>query len=1118
LKKPGIATDPLWYKDAVLYELHVRAFFDSNDDGIGDLPGLVQKLDYLQDLGVTCLWLLPFFPSPLKDDGYDISDYLSVHPMYGTLDDFKNLLAAAHDRGLQVMIELVMNHTSDQHAWFQRARQAPKGSPERDYYVWSDDDQKYRDVRIIFTDTEKSNWTWDPVAKAYFWHRFFSHQPDLNYDNPKVVEEMLNVVRYWLDLGVDALRVDAIPYLIERDGTSCENLPETHALVKQLRKEIDEGYEGRMILAEANQWPTDVRPYFGEGDECHMAFHFPLMPRIYMALRQEDRLPITDIMAQTPEIPDTCQWALFLRNHDELTLEMVTNDERDYMYLAYSADSRMRVNLGIRRRLATLMDNNRRRIELLNSLLFSFPGTPVLYYGDEIGMGDNIYLGDRNGVRTPMQWNADRNAGFSRTSPARLYSPVIMDPVVGYEAVNVEAQQEDPSSLLSWMRNMIALRKLFRVFGRGSLEFLNPSNRKVLAYLRRDEEQVVLCVANLSRFAQPVDLDLPELEGSVPVEMLGYVDFPPIGKQPYRLTLGPYGFFWLELHAQSEPLEASGIHTGSAPLMADTWERLLDGAGRYRLESALLPEYLSKQRWFGGKTRRIRSTRITEWMAIPDSNAVFVLVEVQYERGDPDRYFLPLGLTFGKDAEKMQETFPSAIIAPVVATGGSGFLHDAVFDDRAGAAFLTFVERGQQMRGRNGSMRGAPGAEFGTLRGPAETSLAVKRGSAEQSNTSIVYDDRLILKLFRRQQTGPNPDCEIGRYLTERVHFDGIPPFAGVIDYVPVNGEPQTLAMLQGFVPNQGDGWTLALEELSQYYERCATAPWPEGESRVASEDLMDLARQEPSPLAREYVGIGLDSAAMLGKRTAQLHLALSSPTDDPSFASELLSDDEVQGLLAGLRKDASRVLDLLKDSVAGLPDDFIDLAGLALGRRGQILNSFTLAAQDGTLGQRTRIHGDYHLGQVLQVKTDYVILDFEGEPARPLAERRAKHSPMKDVACMVRSLSYAAYSGLIAHTARRPEDWKTLESWARLWERSMSAEFLRAYRNSALNAPFLPSSNDGFRKLLAIFLLDKALYELSYELNNRPAWVRIPLMGILSLPLEAGGREWNWMPFRSRN
>jgi maltose alpha-D-glucosyltransferase/alpha-amylase len=1103
MKKPGLSADPLWYKDAVLYELHVRAFFDSNGDGIGDLQGLSQKLDYLQDLGVTCLWLLPFFPSPLKDDGYDISDYLNVHPMYGTMEDFKTFLAAAHDRGLQVMIEMVMNHTSDQHAWFQRARLAPKGSPERDYYVWSDTDQKYADARIIFTDTEKSNWTWDPVAQAYFWHRFFSHQPDLNYDNPKVIEEVLDVVRYWLDLGVDALRVDAIPYLVEREGTSCENLAETHRVVKTLRREMDADYEGRMILAEANQWPSDVRPYFGNGDECHMAFHFPLMPRIYMALRQEDRLPITDIMAQTPPIPDTCQWALFLRNHDELTLEMVTNDERDYMYLAYSGDSRMRINLGIRRRLATLLDNNRRRIELLNSLLFSFPGTPVLYYGDEIGMGDNIYLGDRNGVRTPMQWSADRNAGFSRALPARLYSPVIMDPIFGYEAVNVEAQQSDPSSLLSWMRNMIALRKLFPVFGRGTLEFLNPANRKVLAYLRRDDEQKVLCVANLSRFAQPVDLDLPELEGAIPVEMLGYVDFPPIGKQPYRLTLGPYGFFWLELHGESKAVDAKGMQSGSLPLVADSWEQLLEGAGRYRLESLLLPGYIAKQRWFGGKTRRILSTRIADWMTLPDSNAVLALVDVQYEKGDPDTYFLPLGLAFDKDAEHVQEAFPGAIIAPAVSRGGSGFLHDAVSDDRTCAAFLAFIERAQQTPSRSGTIRGVPGAAFGTLRGPADTALAVRRGSAEQSNTSLLYDDRFIMKLFRRQQRGPNPDCEIGRLLTEKARFEGIPPFAGSIEYVAADGEQQTLAMLQGFVASQGDGWTLALEELSRYYENCATVEWPEG---GAAADLMELARQEPSQLARDHVGIALDSAAMLGRRTAQLHVALASFTQDPAFMPEPFAEGDAEKLVTGLREQAARVLELLKESVAGLPDEFIDWAALVLSRRSRILSSFRLAVEDGALGQRIRIHGDYHLGQVLQVKTNYVILDFEGEPARPIAERRAKYSPMKDIAGMVRSLSYAAYSGLISHASRRPEDWKSLEPWARLWEQSTGAEFLRAYRQTAQNAAFLPSSEDGFRTLLAVFLMDKALYELSYELNNRPAWVRVPLMGILSLPLEAGG------------
>ena len=554
MKKAGSATDPLWYKDAVIYELHVRAFQDSDGDGIGDFAGLLSRLDYLQDLGVTCLWLLPFFPSPLRDDGYDIANYVDVNPAYGSLEDFKAFLAAAHQRDMQVMIELVINHTSDQHPWFQRARLALPGSPERDFYVWSQTDQLYKDARIIFTDTEKSNWTWDEQASAFYWHRFFSHQPDLNYDNPAVLEEILKAMRFWLDMGVDALRMDAIPYLVERDHTSCENLPETHAAVKAIRAAIDAEYANRLILAEANQWPADVRPYFGEGDECHMAFHFPLMPRIYMALRQEDRLPITDIMAQTPAIPDVCQWGLFLRNHDELTLEMVTNDERDYMYLAYSADPRMRINVGIRRRLAPLLDNNRGRIELLNSLLFSFPGTPILYYGDEIGMGDNIYLGDRNGVRTPMQWTSDRNAGFSRAVPARLYAPIIMDPIWGYQAVNVEAQLSDQSSLLHWTRNMIALRKLFKVFGRGTQEFLSPENRKVLAYTREyndggGAQEIILCVANLSRFAQPVSLDLSRFAGMVPVEMLGYVAFPPIDKTPYAITLSPYSFLWLRAPA-----------------------------------------------------------------------------------------------------------------------------------------------------------------------------------------------------------------------------------------------------------------------------------------------------------------------------------------------------------------------------------------------------------------------------------------------------------------------------------------------------------------------------------------------------------------------------------------
>lgn len=1099
-KRPGSATDPLWYKDAVIYELHVKAFKDSDGDGIGDFPGLIQKLDYVRDLGATCIWLLPFFPSPLKDDGYDISDYLNVHPMYGTVEDFRAFLAAAHDRDLQVIIELVVNHTSDQHPWFQAARQAPRGSPERDYYVWSDAEQKYKDARIIFSDTERSNWTWDAVAKQFYWHRFFSHQPDLNYDNPKVVEEILKIMRFWLDMGVDGLRVDAIPYLVEREGTSCENLPETHAVIKTLRREIDADYSSRMLLAEANQWPPDVRPYFGDGDECHMAFHFPLMPRIYMALRQEDRLPITDIISQTPEIPETCQWGLFLRNHDELTLEMVTSDERDYMYIAYSADPRMRLNLGIRRRLAPLVDNNRRRIELLNSLLLSFPGTPILYYGDEIGMGDNIYLGDRNGVRTPMQWNADRNAGFSTATPARLYSPVIMDPVWGYEAINVEAQQSDPSSLLSWMRNMIALRKLFTVFGRGGIEFFDPSNRKVLAYLRSYQDEQVLCVANLSRFAQPVDLDLSKLEGMTPVEILGYVEFPPIERHPYRFTLAPYSFLWLELQPKSELAESSPVVTEQAPLdVTAGWEGLLEGAGRQRLETVNLPEILPKQRWFAGKSRQIKSTRVVDWASLNDSRSALAMVEVQFVTGAPDVYLTPLAMTFGDAAEELERTAPSGDIAPIVSGKEFGLLHDGVFDDATCAALFSLIENGLELKTRQARISGVRGKVFREILGSAQIPLPVRRGSAEQSNTSILYGDRFILKLFRRQEPGVNPDAEIGRYLTEKTNFSRIPPFAGSIEYTAADAEPSTLAMLQGLVANEGDGWKWSLEELERYFEACAPIAFPES---VPDElkNPVELSEAPTSQLARDHVGIYLDSAATLGRRTAELHLALASPTDDPAFAPEPLAVKDLETLLVDLRQRASGVFELLKERVSFFPDEVIEIAAAVLSQRRRILDHFSGLRWGDLRTLRTRIHGDYHLGQVLKVKTDFVILDFEGEPARPLEYRRAKQSPLKDVAGMLRSFSYAAYVSLINYTTRHSEDIIRLEPWALLWERAAASEFLRAYRETAQGAEFLPSSGADFGKLLNVFLLDKALYEVLYEMNSRPTWLRIPLLGILSL------------------
>ncbi|MEO8737818.1 MAG: maltose alpha-D-glucosyltransferase [Edaphobacter sp.] len=1121
MKKSGSATDPLWYKDAIIYELHVRAFSDSNGDGIGDFGGLLSRLDYLQDLGVTCIWLLPFFPSPLRDDGYDIANYVDVNPSYGTVDDFKQFLDAAHLRGMQVMIELVINHTSDQHPWFQAARLSAPGSPAREFYVWSDTDHLYKDARIIFTDTEKSNWTWDDTAKAFYWHRFFSHQPDLNFDNPTVIEEVIKAMRFWLDMGVDALRMDAIPYLVERDGTSCENLPETHVAIKKIRAAIDTDYANRLILAEANQWPADVRPYFGDGDECHMAFHFPLMPRIYMALRQEDRLPITDIMAQTPAIPDNCQWGLFLRNHDELTLEMVTNDERDYMYLAYSADPRMRINVGIRRRLAPLLDNNRHRIELLNSLLFSFPGTPILYYGDEIGMGDNIYLGDRNGVRTPMQWTSDRNAGFSRAVPAKLFAPVIMDPIWGYQAVNVEAQQSDQSSLLHWNRNMIALRKLFQVFGRGTLEFLNPENRKVLAYIRRYDRQdgsspeIVLCVANLSRFAQPVSLDLTQFAGMVPVEMLGYVPFPPITAQPYPLTLSPYSFLWLELQPAAEAPEPVAIEDGerTLELLSPTLEGLLTGSGLELLQQ-LLPTYLPHQRWFGAKSRTIKTVHVLDWVQLPNINAALVILELTYENEEPDAvrdiYQLPLTISTGEEAENIRLAAPGSILATLTTLTGPAILHDAVAREDLRQALLRLIETNREISTHNGILKSHKSSAFAEARGTAP--LPARTGSAEQSNTSILYDAKLIMKLFRRLQPGENPDTEIGRFLTETAHFPRIAPFLGDIHLARPGSEPIAIAMLQGLVENEGDGWQWTLDELSRYYESTVTCPTPQetGKQPTFLDALEREAEDLAFNLAREHAGLYLDAAALLGRRTAEMHLALATPANDDAFVAEPFSPTDLEADATRIDAQIVRTLDALKRGMSQLSDDAtVDSAALILSRRIDLFQRANIITSLSPVdcGQRIRIHGDYHLGQVLRSRGDFVILDFEGEPARPLTERRAKQSPLKDVAGMLRSFSYAAYAGLNAFTQRRPPnneaDARSLDAWVRLWQNTVSAEFLRAYRRSIDANPHLIPQPQQAQLLLNAYLLEKSLYELLYELNNRPAWVRIPLAGILALPRE---------------
>jgi len=1101
--------DPLWYKDAVIYQVHVRAFFDSNNDGVGDFAGLTDKLDYLQSLGINALWLLPFYPSPLRDDGYDIADYENIHPGYGTLADFDRFMAEARRRGIRVITELVINHTSDQHPWFQAARRAPRGSPEREYYVWSETNRKYEGVRIIFTDTEMSNWSWDDTAKAYYWHRFFHHQPDLNFDNPAVLKDINRVMQFWLDRGVDGLRLDAVPYLIEREGTTCENLAETHDILKQIRRALDERYSDRMLLAEANQWPADVRPYFGDGDECHMAFHFPLMPRMFMALRQEDRHPIVEILRQTPDIPETCQWAMFLRNHDELTLEMVTDEERDYMYQAYAADPQMRINVGIRRRLAPLLENSRRRIELLHSLLFSMPGTPIVYYGDEIGMGDNIYLGDRNGVRTPMQWTGDRNAGFSRADPARLFAPPIMDPVYGYQAINVEAQERAPFSLLNWMKRVIGLRKQFKVFGRGTIEFLQPENRKILAYVRKYDDDLILCVANLSRSVQPVELDLSRFKGMTPVEMVFLTDFPPIGELPYFLTLPGYFFYVFRLQREPSPVMArvapeTAIKAGEAPalFMGVAWDTLLDGNVRTLIERDLLIAFLQRQRWFGGKSRRIRTARFVDWGVLRRGLEPLFLavVTVDYDDGERDTYFLPLAISAAADARLVEEKWPNAILARV--TGArKGVLFDAWLDDRFARTLLEVLDRREENRTRHGSFTALQTGLFTRLRGGEE--IRVGRVSAEQSNTSLIYGDSLILKLFRRLQAGINPDFEIGRQLTERLSYPRVPAVAGALEYRTSTEEPTTIGMLQQLVESQADGWRHAMDELGRFFHAVEGRP---PSTEPVPQTFAEMLEAVPSAVIRDVMGGYVGTAETLGRRTAEVHLALEADVSDPAFAPEPFTKDDLHAVTTDAIGEARKAFDALKDALTGtssggkLPEDVLGYAYELLQAEPRLLSQIRSTSAPVLIVSKIRVHGDYHLGQVLWAEGDFYLLDFEGEPARPIELRREKQSPLKDVAGMLRSFSYAAYAGLFGHTATRPGQFAHFEIWARIWQAWASAGFLKGYFATAGNASFIPADAAQRDALLKLFMIDKAVYELNYELNNRPDWVRIPVMGLIGM------------------
>jgi maltose alpha-D-glucosyltransferase / alpha-amylase len=1103
----GSGGDLLWYKDAIIYQLHVKAFFDADNDGIGDFKGLTQRLDYIKDLGVTAIWVMPFYPSPMRDDGYDISEYKNVHPEYGTMRDVRAFVRKAHQLGLKVITELVINHTSDQHPWFQRARRAPKGSARRNFYVWSDTTRRYEGTPIIFTDTENSNWAWDEVAGQYFWHRFFSHQPDLNHDNPQVFKAIMRVMRFWLDAGVDGLRLDAVPYLIEREGTDNESLPETHEILKQMRAEMDARYANRLFLAEANQWPEDLLPYFADGDECHMAFHFPLMPRIFMAVAQEDRHPIVEIMHQTPEIPENCQWAIFLRNHDELTLEMVTDRERDYMYQAYATDPRMRVNLGIRRRLAPMMENDRPRIELLNSLLMSMPGTPIVYYGDEIGMGDNIFLGDRDSVRTPMQWTSDRNAGFSRAEPARLYLPPIMDPVYGYEAVNVEAQGRSAGSLLSWMKRLISVRKANRAFGRGTLEFLHPGNRKILAYLREYEDESILCVANLSRSAQPVELDLTRFQGRVPVELLGGTSFPPLSNVPYLLTLPGHSFYWFRLALSSE-VAAPSWHEES-PRFPEPPVIVLP-AGRettsdaYRAPIRLpsrqaaqlgeaLPGFLGARRWFAAKREEIERVEVAVQAALDDSSLLTLLrVHVATDGPEPQLYFLPLSAAWedGGDAD-ISALVPHAP-AKLRRRSRMGVLYDALADEDFCREVVAAMGENREVSLRGGSVRFSRTGVYDDLtRDERGGATGVRRVGVEQSNSSVIIDERLILKAYRRLQRGTNPDLEIGRYLTEEVHFENTPPVAGAIEYEEPGAEPVTLALLQGFVANQGDGYSYTVDYLGRYLEHHLLTSWSPEEQEGA-----DAQRGEPEGMETFFVGL----MHTLGLRTGELHAALAAPTDDEAFSPDPAAREEVAGWVESVVAEVGSTFELLEQRRGGLPEEVRPGLDRLLASRETVAGRIGTIADVGFAAVKTRYHGEYHLGQVLVVNNDFEIIDFEGEPGRPLSERRAKHSPLRDVAGMLRSFDYAAQAALSNLGAERADRLRSLEPRVERWKRRAREAFLDAYGEGARGCASHPQNPYHFAKLVELFTFEKALFEIRYELDNRPTLVGIPIRAILAL------------------
>lgn len=1097
----GLVDDPLWYKDAIIYEVRTRSFFDSNDDGIGDLRGLTSKLDYLADLGITALWILPHYPSPGRDDGYDIADYTDIHPDIGTIEDFDRLVDQAHRRGIRIITELVMNHTSDQHPWFQRARRAPAGSPERDFYVWSDTPERYTDARIIFRDFEPSNWTFDHLSKAYYWHRFFAHQPDLNFENPAVHQAMLGVVDFWMARGVDGLRLDAVPYLYESEGTNCENLPATHAFLKKLRAHVDAKFPGRMLLAEANQWPEDAAAYFGDGDECHMNFHFPIMPRLFMSIHMEDRFPIIDILKQTPELHPTCQWAMFLRNHDELTLEMVTDEERDYMYRVYAHEMQMRINLGIRRRLAPLTGNDRRRMELLNGLLFSMPGTPVLYYGDEIGMGDNVYLGDRNGVRTPMQWSADRNAGFSRANPQKMILPIIIDPEYHYEALNVEAQQSNSNSLLWWTKRLVALRKRFQAFGRGSVEFLHPSNPRVLAFVRRFENEAILVVANLSRHVQYVELELPAMKGMVPVELMGRTKFPTIGDAPYLLTLGGHDFYWFSLEpSRTATQEQRMSDFGPVWISCSSTDEIFAGE-RSALEDAL-PAYLDARGWLSGGA--VTGAKIFETVRLPrdgKSPLVLAFVRIDYNEGEAETFVLPL-VVMNRGETGTTPPPPGSIVAqlhlPDASSEPGQTLLVEASPESVGRAILDAAAGATPLVSANGNRVQASLAPVppAAATDAPPTSNDARVISNDRLGVSVALGSQLV-KLYYRMEEGTSPELEVGRFLEKKGGSTGLlPKVTGALEYRASRAEPITLATIEELVAYEGTAWQQARREVGRAYERVLATPPTDAPPIVPGGSIIDLAYRDPPPEHNELIASYRDWAMLLGKRVGELHLALAS-SSEPAFEPHGYSTMDQRSKYQTARNNVGRVLALLRRELMMMDGTLRTSAEDVLAAENRILARFEPLLTQRIDAKQIRHHGDLHLGRALFTGKDFTLVSVGGGRDRRLSDRRRKGGAFRDVAAMLRSFHYAAATSL---KALRPEDQGRADPWGWIWQRWASAAFLRGYLDATKGAVFVPKSQATIATLLDIALVQKAFSELGSEMRRRPDMIWIPLQGITRL------------------